>query len=429
MNSSSNPQEKNLAAEQKQRRFSSEETDKTLNIVNPHFWITYLILFIVTIAILLWSFFGWIPIKLEGRGIFVSPKGLFTIQAKVPGIVQNLAVKSGDYVKKGDLIARIIEPQDELRLSLAKAKLDIITKDLKRLDREIESERKKEKEGISAQIEANLLNVKRYEDEINSLKKVVDTRTNLVKEGLLSVNSLRDSERELNQRQITLQSVKAELATLQSNLHKSYRTEEYKNKEQQYLQAKQEHELLRMTHEYSEIYSPFNGYVLENLENEGDRVAAGDSILLLEHVKRGLKRYTNLIVYGFVPVEEGKRIKIGTPVQMEVSTVDKDEYGLLLGTVKEVSQFASSPERLLKIIPNKTLIEYLVGTQKAVIQLTIVPELDSSTVSGYKWTTAEGPPIEITTGTVSIIRAIIEKVRPFYYVFPLEEFRQINVEK
>ncbi len=406
-----------------QRFFSSEELDQMLHVVNPRLWVAYMILLFLIVAVLLWAFLGSIPIKVEGRGVFVSPQGLFSIEAKVSGIVQNLRIQPGKFIRQGDPLADVFDPHEQLRLELAIAKTEMLERDLNRLKNEIESERIQEKQGIMAEINSHRYNIEQYERQINDLKNEVAKKKQWFSQGLIPQTTLRDAEKELDQKQINLEIQRAELAVLNANLHKSYRTEEYKAKEQQLLDARQEKDLLQMTKDYARIYSPFEGYVIEILHNEGERVVAGEPLILLEHSRSDNK---NLIVYGFVSIDVGKRIKAGMPVQMRVSTIRREEFGKMLGKVQEVSEFAVSPERLMTLIPNKNLIEYLMGGNAAVIQLTIHPELDSRTPSGYRWSSGQGPPTQITAGTVCTVDAIIERVRPFYYVLPLETFRAIR---
>lgn len=402
---------------------SSEDLDQTLHVVNPQLWIAYSTLVIIVLIILAWILFGSIPIKIEGKGIFVARHGFFTIQAKVPGVVQELKIKPGGYVKKGDFIAEVFEPQDRLKLELAEVKVQTLYADLERLKNIIEGEREKEKKAVLADIDSHLFNIKRYQREIESIQKELKIRQKLLDQGLIASNTVRETEKELSQREITIEKLKAELQSLDSNLHKSYRTEEYRKKEEDFLGATQERDLLQMAKNYARIYSPHDGYVVEILNNEDERVSSGDPLVLLEYISEEENLQTNQRIYGFVPVDLGKRIKLGTEIQIEVSTVIKEEYGFMLGYVREISAFPLSPERMKKIIPNHDLITYLMGTHKAVMQLMIEPALNPDTFSGYQWTSKEGPPMHITSGTVCSISAIVERIRPFYYVFPFSSWR------
>lgn len=403
---------------------SSEELDRSIIVVNPHLWIANYTLIFLTIALLIWAFFGSIPIKIQGSGIFIDKEGLYTAQAKTDGTVETLPIKQGSFVKKGDLIAEVVDPQLDLKLKLSKIKVKAMQKGFDRLKSEIEGERAKQKEAILAKIQAAKFNIQESEDEIEKIKKDLEIRKNLVSQGLIPNTNLRDTEREYAQKESSLATQKSDLVTLNSDLEKGYRTEELKTQEGDLLQAIDDNKLLQLTRDFAKIYSPFDGDIIEVLVNKGDRVTTGASLALMEHQKDPNSK-PSFIVYGFVPVDLGKRIKIGLPVQMALSTVQEQEFGKMLGHVTDVSEFAVSPERLAKLIPNQALLSFLLGANKAVIQLEITPERDPSTPSGYKWTTAEGSPIPITSGTVCKIEAIIEEVKPFYFVFPFQGLRKI----
>ena len=44
---------------------------------------------------------------------------------------------------------------------------------------------------------------------------------------------------------------------------------------------------------------------------------------------------------------------------------------------------------------------------------------DSSTVSGYDWGGAPGPGMQVTAGTPTEVRVLVEERRPISYVIPI----------
>lgn len=403
---------------------ASDELDRSFIVIEPHLWIAHLTILFISLLVLVWAFFGSISIKIEGKGIFIDKEGLYSVESKIPGIVQSLKVKQGNYVKKGEILLEVIDPEQELKLTLAEVRSAAMQKDLDRLKNEIASEKAKQREAILSKIKATEFTISQTEEEVANLKKDLNLRKNLIQEGLLSPTKVREAENDLSGKENSLATEKSNLVSLYSDLEKGYRTQEYNTKEEEFLKVKQERDLLQLTKNFAQVLSPFDGYVVDVLVNQGDRVTAGGTLILLEH-RKNIDVQPPLIVYGFVSVDLGKRIRAGLPVQMETSTFSAVEFGKMLGTVTAISEFAVSPEHLAKLIHNQTLVDYLMQNNKAVIQLEIEPLLDPSTPSGYKWTTRKGPPVPITSGTVCTINAIVEKVRPFYFIFPLDEFRNV----
>lgn len=125
-----------------------------------------------------------------------------------------------------------------------------------------------------------------------------------------------------------------------------------------------------------------------------------------------------IIVYGFVPLQNAQRIHDGLKVFVELSTVNPQEFGRLEGYIQKFSNIPLNDQSIYQIISNNSLQLFLLGGMKAPVLLEIVPEKDPKTPSGYKWTSGNGPPFKIDVGTTGNITVIIDSIKPFYYVFP-----------
>jgi hypothetical protein len=125
-----------------------------------------------------------------------------------------------------------------------------------------------------------------------------------------------------------------------------------------------------------------------------------------------------LIVYGFVPLENAQRIHDGLKVFVELSTVNAQEFGRLEGHIQKFTNIPLNDQSIYQIISNNSLQLFLLGGMKAPVLLEIVPEKDPKTPSGYKWTTGNGPPFKIDVGTTGNIKVVLDSIKPLYYVFP-----------
>lgn len=402
-----------------ERLSNPEQLDSLFVVVTPKAWAALLCLMSIAAIILLWAIFGSIPIKVEGKGIVMNEKGhLFTVETKIAGSVKEIFVKPGDVVKKDDLIAQLYDPEEELKLSAGEIKVENLTNDLQRLNDEVAAEEKANIEALQRELTAKQYSVEQQEKKVSALDEEVGKEKNLVKEGLIGPNILLATEERLTNARIELETTKATIATLKYNLTKGYRTQEIKLKEHELFQARMEKEILETRKPFYYVYSPHEGHVLEILVNAGNLVQAGTPIVWMEFMEKE-NQIPPRLFYGFFPVEQGKRITEGAQVQITLSTVEPQEYGYLLGTVQEVSTFAVSKDSMMKLIHNRELVEYLTSGAKAVIQVIVKPEIDPST-GQFKWTSGKIPPVKITTGTVSTMQAITSRIRPIYYVLPIE---------
>lgn len=403
----------------------SDQIDQLFIPVKGYTWIIWVNLTILLSVLIIWLFFGSIPVIIEGRAIVMSAEGLYSIQAKTSGVVSKLYVKPGDLVYKGQLVAKIDDVQEKVKYYYSTERLQKVKRELAQIRKQIALESEAEKEAIQKQLSAGEFAIAELEKTILKWKKEVDVKEKLYREKLISLRDLEETKQILGQNMIELETTKATIATLQANLGKLYRQQELKEKERALLQAEQENQILKLSLEYSNIYSKDNGIVLELVVSTGDRVQPGTPLMHLEYA---INKEMKHILYGYVSLKDGKKIRKGIRVDIDPSTVNTEEYGSLIGTVKDISLFAVSKENIANLIQNDSLVNYLIAGENAVTQLVIEPVLDLSTPTGYKWTSGKGPSIPITTGTVCKLKVIAERVSPLYNFFSLWRLEKIKNE-
>lgn len=405
---------------------SPEGLDYIIKVTTPKAWIALWTVLGLIFFVFLWLIFGSIPIKIVGKGLVINREGLFDVAAQSDGAVKSIHVKLRQPVKKGDLIAELYDPQLDFKITAAEIRERSLADELDRLKKQIAVEGGFQKRAFESEKAAKEFTIKTVQARIRDLNDELSRKERLHKEGLIALTQVHQVQEQLYEAEVTLETTKANLATVISNLEKTYRFEELKSKEDDWIKAKQELGLLLVSQEYEKIYSPYDGEVLGLLVNVGDIVSKGTPLVWMEHLITREAREHSHLIYGFVPIEEGKRIQLGTPVDVELSNVNTQEYGALIGRVIEVSPFAVSPETVTKTIHNAGLASYLTAGEKATVMIVIQPEMDPKTFSGYKWTSGNGPPIKITTGTTVTIKAIVERIRPLYYLIPIWRIKYLN---
>lgn len=120
---------------------------------------------------------------------------------------------------------------------------------------------------------------------------------------------------------------------------------------------------------------------------------------------------------GFFPIGLGKQILPGMEVRIDPSSVQRDRFGSLVGTVTDVSDFAVTDEGLRRTVGNTSVAEAL-SAAGAVIQVDATLTLDPDDPSGFEWT-SNSPDFAITEGTTTTADVIVEKRRPITFVLPL----------
>src|SRR4029453_959647 len=133
------------------------------------------------------------------------------------------------------------------------------------------------------------------------------------------------------------------------------------------------------------------GTGVELLAYPGDAVEAGPTIVTIQPDDEDLR------VYAFVPVAGSQPIKPGMPVQISVTTVPSEGYGLLLGTGTRGGTHPRPRAGVGALLNNDEIADIVVsGAPVFQIEVALTP---SDTPTRYAWTTGEGPPEPLTAGT------------------------------
>ncbi len=393
-----------------------EQLDELLVVVNSPFWILLGGIFSVLLLVVAWAFFGSMPIKATGKGIFMGLDGGYTIQAKQEGIIKNLRAGPNMLVKKGDLLAEISNPEEELKLQLSEIKLTSYTQHLEQLKDEIAREEKAVKGGIESDIKSKEYTIKQKEQNLAAAEADLEKKSGLFKEGLISAIVLREQEGKVRQSLIEIETIKAEVENLKASLLKGYRSTELKEKTDELFKVKEEHDLIAKGLEFANIYAPADGSILEVFVSEGDKVTPGQAIIWLEYP---LSKDNPLIVYGYLPAEKGKTINRGQKVEIYPSEGHLKGVNYIEGKVISISEFPISSENLLRTFHNKALSDYLTSGAKAVNLVLIEPNFDFNYTDKSMETLSRS-----YSGELNEVQVIYNRVRPIFYLLPIEQFVQ-----
>ncbi len=164
----------------------------------------------------------------------------------------------------------------------------------------------------------------------------------------------------------------------------------------------------------SQIISPISGRIIEiNMEN-GSIISPGDSLVIMEQHGEAVKLEAVL----YVAAGQGGDIKPGMEVHLSPANVNKEEYGFMLGRVMSVSEFPATSLSMLQTLGNENLVKML-ATQGASLMVKVDLLPDSSTVSGYQWSSPTGPQMVMHSGTIVEGSIITKREKPINKVLPI----------
>jgi HlyD family secretion protein len=473
----SNGKESKLFRQKSLERLASpEKLDQLMQVVNPKSWLPLVTLGSLVLAGGIWSVYGKIPVTVEGKGVLIHPGKVIPLQAPLQGQLIELKIKSGEQVKKGDLIATIGQPELRKQLELAQNKLVQLQKQDQDLSLLQTQRRNSDLVSLSQQRQASeqrleileeltptlrdkgLISIKRdrqttltrlstLRELLPTFKKRLEIRKNLFREGAIAddillqarqeyfdntaqINEAESKLKELDMKEADalkqylsnlneIKNIKAQIQELQSkkaNLAQQDQ-ESTTNRQKEIQDVEREiNGLRKKIGDQTKITSQHNGRILEITTNLGQVVQPGTRIANIDIDNPSDK----MVGITYFPVEDGKKIQPDMTIQITPQTIKRERFGGIIGDVNQISAFPMTKEAAANVVGNPEVIEGLVSQKQAgLIQVSAKLQMDAATFSGYKWSSSSGPRLKISPGTTTIARVKVEERTPISYVIPL----------
>jgi HlyD family secretion protein len=398
------------------RAASPEQFDHLVVITKPSDWIWAAVICLLLVAAIVWGIVGRIPTRVSGEGILIS-NGDRVVDAvsAAAGRLASVSVTVGEHVVKGQPIARIVQTDIEQKHSEAVAVL---------------GEKQREYAVLAARVQSELVvkgqNFAKLEDALNQVIKAtaqrvefltVDVRNleDLLAKGYTTRKNVSDRREELTSAQQRLDDthnqilkLRADKTDLETQRDRELRQAEFAINEAQRQVSATEESLSQNT----QVISPIEGRVVEVKISTGSVLAVGTAVVEIESEGNKLEA----VIY--LPPDQGKRIKPGMQVQLEPSTVKREEFGMMLGTVETVSDFPMTPQGMAAVLHNETLVTRF-SHDGAPYAAKVVLEQDASTATGYRWAVGNGPNLRLTSGTLTRAEITTRHQRPLDLIIPL----------
>lgn len=257
-----------------------------------------------------------------------------------------------------------------------------------------------------------LQNLNRINEVQNSIQEIEVQKTNTERDRLQNLNKIDEIKTKI--KDLEAQAAKLTQQDLEKTLNQTNQIEEVKRKIAQ---------LEMQLSGESRIISQYDGRILEVSAVPGQVLNSGVRLGTLE-VEDSNAKMVSLV---YLADKDGKQIKPGMTVQVTPSIVKRERYGGIVGKVTQVSPFPVTSQDIAVIIGNEQLANTLsegVSKNGALVQVFVELEKDLNTISGYKWSSSNGPPLKISSGTTTQVRVQIGQLAPISYVIPI--FRSLT---
>ena len=397
------------------RLSSPEQLDRLITLTSPIGWMALLALAVLLLAIVGWGIFGTVPTRVQGSGIIVSRGGqVFDAMAPASGTLTTVAA-IGALVGQGDVVARL----DDVRVRQDLEHAETVLREqeqqfaelVARFDREITARHKvddQQRENLGEIIRSAEQRHSFYADELAGDQPIAQkgfiTRRFVQETRQLMETAEQDERRARND---LLRIGAEELDQADRRDQEVWHQQEAVNTARRTVEELQ----IRLDRD-TRIVSPIDGHVTELKADIGTVVAPGRPVVSIAKAGQGLE----LVLY--ISPEQGKTVAPGMEVRIAPATLNKEEFGTLIGRVLDISEFPISPQGMLTVLGNPELVKlFSVRGAPYAARVSLIP--DAASPSGYQWSTGKGPPVAISAGTTASAEVTVRTQRPITLVLPL----------
>jgi HlyD family secretion protein len=400
-----------------ERLSSPEQLDQLMRVISPLGWLALLPLIGLIVMAVIWGWFGSIPTKVAGKCILINPVGLADVTSLTAGRVTEVAVRVGDIVHVGELVARVAQPELEDRIEKAESRLreaqsqGSIVRRFSGRGSELSAQNvAQQKQGLEAQLRA-------LQERAGILNQRIETQQQLLSGGLITRQQLLQTQQELTQAKLDADSVRSQIKQLDLRLLETDKQaqSEVANIQSQISEAKRALDsLIENRKQMASVVSLYEGRVVDIKLGVGSLVVQGASIITIEKTS---DRAGSLQAAIYVPAADGRKVRSKMTAQITPSTVKREEYGSIFGEVSYVSDYPATPQGMMLLLQNESVVKELTGKAPPTeIRATLEPAIN---FSGFRWSSTKGPPVHVRSGTLCDAEIIVDKQRPISLVIPV----------
>lgn len=399
-----------------ERLSSPEQLDQLVAITRPFDWVAATALALGLAVLVAWGLLGKIPTRVAGEGILLASGGhVVDAVSGVAGRLASLDVAVGDEVRPDQVIARVGQTEIEQRLRQAGEVL-----------REREREHAELIATITREIDTKLANFAAQEAGLKETIAAAEQRASYLTQEIAKLEPAVASgfvtRKYVEDRRVELNSARLRIVDAQNDILKltaqrldlqSQRDRERMQSEFRINDAKRAvDQLSAELQRGSRVLSPAAGRVVEVKVSTGSVLTIGMPVLQIETASGALEATI------YMPPDRGKTIRPGMEVHVEPTIVKREEYGAIIGRVVSISEFPVTPQGMTADLHNDTLVKrFSEGGAPYAARVRLEP--DTTTVSGYRWSSGKGPPLRLSSGTLTRGEVTTREQPPIELVIPL----------
>jgi len=397
------------------RLSSPEQLDHIMRISSAHRWFALLALTLLACFALGWAMEGTVPTTASGKGMIVTAGGLLSVVPLGSGIVTTVYVKVGEHIKANQVVARIAEPDmvDKIQSDSA-----AVTAAREELERGV-GLKVRQRELKVAALQLQRQNAAREASEITAQAQLAEQQVpvadRLFSKGLVTQQQTIDARQKVVDLHAQVEQKKATIEQIAQEIDASHQEVEQAQLDMQSRLAELERQLAlsrSQLHRTEIVTSPYPGKIVELKVLAGGSTSANVPILTIQPDADAIE------VIAFVPSFQVKDAQAGMEAQISPSNIKREEYGYIRGEVTFVADYPATPAAILKSFQNESMTGALTSASEPVTEVHMRPTLDTTTTSGFQWSSSRGPNARISSGSICNVDIITRREHPITMLVP-----------
>ena len=394
------------------RLASPEQLDQLLFITRPRYWLLLASVALLMGGAIYWGFQGTVSTKLPGQGVIVRVGGVVNLTSPSAGQVVTLDAKIGQTIHIGDILGTVDQPSLKEQIRLAREAVQEAQGERDRAMAIANSQSSLQVKAIDDQVSNHEREIRELEDQTKLAREQVPVEDQLFAKGLVTKQQTTDAR----QKVIALESQQSTLrATIRSLEPQKYLSQSQPAQIDASALARVADLRRRLTGLESQmngltnIVSPYAGEVIEIKVNAGGQVGLGEPLLSIQPAVNQIE------VIAYVASSLAKQVVTGMDVNIEPSTVRKQEYGTAAAKVTFIADYPSTKAALMRNFANESLVQSLASSGPVTeIHATLLTDAHGD----FIWSSSRIPPVSLSGGTLCNVQVVAREQRPIELVIP-----------
>jgi HlyD family secretion protein len=397
-----------------ERLSSPEQLDQVLRVTSPRIWVGVAAIFGILVTTVIWGFLGSISTTAAGQGVIIRRGGVLNVVSRGGGLVLDLKVKVGDRIKANQVIATIAQPVLAEKIkSMHQAYAEALSERERSLHVHTSSARL-QIEAVERQRANTELQIQELTEQARLASEQTSADEQLLAKGLIT----RQQAIATKQKRIGVDDqIAAQKAQLKQLDAQKFAIENQPQDDDANMRnhiSSLQRDLAAAEKELSmaeSVVTPYGGEVLELKVYPGGTVNLGEAIISIQPDAPDLE------LVAYMPSAQAKDTELGMEVEVSPTTIKREEYGYMRGTVDYVADFPATEAALMRNFENESLARVLTS-QGAVTEIRVSLKRAADTPSGFQWSTSKGPRITLSSGTMCNIQIVTKRQKPITLLFP-----------